>query len=149
MRFGLADPRNYDSIELACNLSWLKALYEPSINGLSSRSEITWNGAVRARERLVESGVGAIVAGSPPPDGAFDSVEQVGRVWIVWLAAKPWADSHSESAGSSHRVKMGKPIFWSMLRPQLRSLCARQWVRDGRRGLTANLSKFRGNHPLF
>ena len=98
MRFGLADVRNYDSVELASNLLWLKELYEPTRGGRSSRGEITWNGVIRARDRLVESGVGAVVAASPPPEGTFDRVEQVGRVWIGWLAAKPWADSQPARA---------------------------------------------------
>ncbi|MGC8641144.1 MAG: hypothetical protein ACP5XB_14860, partial [Isosphaeraceae bacterium] len=54
MRFGLADPRNYDSIELASSLKWLEPLYEPGPEALSSRREITWEGVHRARERLEE-----------------------------------------------------------------------------------------------
>ncbi len=69
-----------------------------SAGGLSSRGEITWNRVIAARARLIESGVGAIVGSSPPPDGVFDRVEQVGRVWIAWLAGKPWADSDSARA---------------------------------------------------
>ena len=37
--------------------------------------------------------MGAVVAGSPPPEGTFERVEQVGRVWVAWLDGKPWADS--------------------------------------------------------
>jgi Bacterial membrane protein YfhO len=98
MRFGLSDVRNYDSVELASSLSWFKSLYEPISGSLSSRSEITWNGVIRARDRLIESGVGAIVASSPPPQGVFERVERVDRVWISWLAGKPWADSNSARA---------------------------------------------------
>jgi Bacterial membrane protein YfhO len=97
MRFGLADPRNYDSVELASNLAWFKPLYDPA-GGLSSRGEITWDRVIACRARLIESGVGAIVGSSPPPDGVFDRVEQVGRVWIGWLAGKPWVDSDSAHA---------------------------------------------------
>ena len=98
MRFGLCDMRNYDSVELASSLSWFKSLYEPIRGSLSSRSEITWSRVIGARDRLIESGVGAIIAGSPPPRGTFERVEQVGRVWIGWLAGKPWADSDSARA---------------------------------------------------
>ena len=72
-------------------------------------------GVIAARARLIESGVGAIVGGSPPPDGVFDRVEQVGRVWIGWLAAKPWADSRVGSR-PIHRgqMTMAGPAFWSM-----------------------------------
>ena len=94
MRFGLADARNYDSIELASSQVWFGPLYEPTRSARSSRSQITWNGVISARDRLLESGVGAIVASTPPPAGApFDRVERLGRVWIAWQRAKPWVDS--------------------------------------------------------
>jgi hypothetical protein len=96
MRFGLSDVRNYDSVELARSLAWFAPLYGESAGpSLSSRSEITWEGVVRARERLLESSVGAIVAAVPPPAGVFECVERVGRVWIAWTRGKPWADSDS------------------------------------------------------
>ena len=98
MRFGLSDVRNYDSVELTSSLSWFKSLYKKVHGSLSSRSEITWQGAIAARDRLIESGVGAIVGCSPPPVGTFDRVERVGGVWIGWLAGKPWADSDSAHA---------------------------------------------------
>ena len=99
MRFGLADVRNYDSVELASSLSWFKPLYDPTLR----RSVEPRRNHLERRDRrraigLIESGVGAIVAASPPPEGAFDRVEQVGRVWIGWLAGKPWADSDSARA---------------------------------------------------
>jgi hypothetical protein len=94
MRFGLADARNYDSVELARQLAWLAPLYPRSSSPPSSRSAITWDGVIRARGRLVESGVGAIVAPIRPPAN-FESVEQVDRVWIAWLEARPWVESGS------------------------------------------------------
>jgi hypothetical protein len=97
MRFGLADVRNYDSVELASSLAWFKPLYNPA-GGLSSRGEITWARAGGARARLIASGVGAVVGNSPPPAGAFDRVEKVGRVWIGWLAGNPWVDSDRAQA---------------------------------------------------
>jgi len=98
MRFGLSDPRNYDSVELARSLSWLVPLYGPGESALTSRREVDWSGVARARDRLRESGVGAIVASTPPPTGEFARTERVGRAWIAWLEAKPWADSAAPEA---------------------------------------------------
>lgn len=36
MRFGLSDPRNYDSVELASSLSWFDSIYDHSESGRSS-----------------------------------------------------------------------------------------------------------------
>src|SRR5262249_5067008 len=85
----------YDSVELASSLAWFAPLYEPGESARSSRSAITWDGVIRARERLIDSGVCAIVGAVPPPSDEFKRVEQVGRVWIAWLVAKAWADSES------------------------------------------------------
>jgi hypothetical protein len=96
MRFGLSDVRNYDSVELARSLAWLAPLYgELAGAPCSSRSEITWERVVQARDLLRESGVGAIVAASPPPEQTFERVERVGRVWVAWTRGKPWVDSDS------------------------------------------------------
>lgn len=88
MRYGLADVRNYDSVELSRNLAWFEPLYEPepgrSIH--TSRRTITWQGVKRALPRLRLANVTAVVGASPPPDGLFERVEQVGAVWIVRLA---------------------------------------------------------------
>jgi hypothetical protein len=92
MRFGLCDPRNYDSIELARSLSWLVPLYEPTGSAVSSRSEVNWSGVMRASERLRKSSIGAIVASTPPPTGEFARFERVDRAWIAWLDAERWAD---------------------------------------------------------
>jgi hypothetical protein len=98
MRFGQSDVRNYDSVELARSLSWLAPLYRPSTSSVTSRSEIDWSGVVRARDRLRESGLGAIVASTPPPSGEFARIERIGCAWIAWLEARPWADSTSPLA---------------------------------------------------
>jgi hypothetical protein len=107
MRFGLADARNYDSVELASSLAWFRPLYD-SAGGLTSRGEVNWARASAAQGLLIESGVGAIVGGSPPPKGTFDRVEQVGRVWIAWLGGKPWATSECPSARLSTRKENGR-----------------------------------------
>ena len=95
MRFGLDDPRNYDSVELASSLAWFAPLYEPNETSRSSRGVITWRGVMAARDRLRESGVCAVVASVAPPETMFDQVERVGRVWIAWLNAEPWASFRS------------------------------------------------------
>jgi hypothetical protein len=100
MRFGLSDPRNYDSVEVARSLNWFAQMYEDegTSQTTTSRSTLTWAGVIRARDRLADSCVGAIVAARPPPDGEFAHVEKVGDVWIAWLDAKPWVDSQSGRA---------------------------------------------------
>jgi hypothetical protein len=97
MRFGLSDPRNYDSVELAGSLAWFDPIYEAAGPARTSRSSVTWESAIRGLDRLCDSGVGAIVAATPPPAGAFDRVEKSGRVWIAWLDAKPWAEAGSKA----------------------------------------------------
>jgi hypothetical protein len=93
MRYGLADPRNYDSVELARSLAWFDPLYEPSTAARTSRRDVTWSTAIRALERLRDASVAALVAASPPPARVFDRVERVGQVWVAWLDAKPWAEA--------------------------------------------------------
>jgi hypothetical protein len=99
MRYGLSDARNYDSIELDRSLAWFAPLYDDTSGSPTSRSTITWTGAIRSRDRLAESGVGAIVSAVPPPEGEFTNVERVGEVWIAWLDASSWADSGSGQVG--------------------------------------------------
>ena len=55
-----------------------------------SRAEARSHGT-RAREPdlLRESGVYAVVAAAPPPEGSFARLEQVGRVWVAWLDGLP------------------------------------------------------------
>ena len=41
--------------------------------------------AIAARDRLLRVGRRRDRRGTPPPAGAFERVEQVGRAWIAWL----------------------------------------------------------------
>jgi Bacterial membrane protein YfhO len=112
MRFGLADVRNYDSVELARSLDWFEPLYEPNGSPPSSRGAVTWESVVRAADRLRESGVSAIVAAQPPPPGSpFARIEQVGQVWIACMDGKPWADSES----STTRLDVERGDGWARL----------------------------------
>ncbi len=92
-RFALDDPRNYDSIELARSLRWFEPLFKPSDEPLSSRRSITWAGVRRARKRLEESCVAAVIATTAPPADWFPKVERVGQVFIAWLTPRAWAES--------------------------------------------------------
>jgi hypothetical protein len=111
MRFGLSDVRNYDSVELASSLEWLGPLYAPANEPRSSRSAITWETAAAARERLVCSGVDAIVAAAPPPSAAFHHFERAGSVWIAWLGAQAWATAESPRT----RVEYLRDHGWARL----------------------------------
>lgn len=95
MRFGIGDPRNYDSIELETALSWLDPIYMPAAVARTSRSDLTWSSALGRIDRLRESCVGAVVGATPPPAGAFARVEKIGRAWIGWLEPAPWAEAAS------------------------------------------------------
>ncbi len=106
MRFGLADARDYDSIELERAVTFFDRLYEPGSSAAPSRREITWAGAARARETLEQAGVAAVVWSSRPP-GAFARVEQVGRVWIAWLDARPYATLGSGRAPAKVEIDDG------------------------------------------
>jgi hypothetical protein len=92
MRCGLSDVRNYDSVELENSVAWLDPIFVPSSAARTSRRDVTWASAIRQLDRLRESCVGAIVGATPPPVGAFDRIEQVGRVWIAWIEPRPWAE---------------------------------------------------------
>ncbi|WP_165071742.1 YfhO family protein [Paludisphaera rhizosphaerae] len=86
MRFGLADPRNYDSVEMARNLDYFEPLYEETDEARSSRRTVSWRTVARALPKLREAAVGAIVAASPPPDPSlFNRVEKIGAAWVAWL----------------------------------------------------------------
>jgi Bacterial membrane protein YfhO len=98
MRHGLADVRNYDSVELARSLDWFAPLYSPGPEASTSRREITWDGVIRARDRLREATVRAVVGPTPPPAGAFDRVDRVGSVWVARLDGRPWATSETGQA---------------------------------------------------
>ena len=89
MRYGLADARNYDSVELTHNLDWFEPLYEPGGDARTSRRTTTWAGVLRARDRLREAGVGAVVAATPPPAIPGLRAERLGPVWVARLDAEP------------------------------------------------------------
>ncbi|WP_337173763.1 hypothetical protein [Paludisphaera sp.] len=90
MRFGLADARNYDSIELTRSLDYFEPLYEATDEARSSRRTISWATVARALPRLREAAVGAVVAATPPPDPSqFAAVERVGDAWIALLDSPP------------------------------------------------------------
>jgi hypothetical protein len=84
MRYGLADVRNYDAIELGGMAEWLAPLFDGDGEGeaRSSRRAISWAGVGRARDRLRACGVSAVVGASPPPGGFFDRVVRIGEVWV-------------------------------------------------------------------
>lgn len=89
MRYGLNDVRNYDSVELARSLDWFAPLYDhASANNRSSRGDVTWVSVARARDRLRESSVAAVVGASAPPAGLADRVDRVGQVWVARFAAE-------------------------------------------------------------
>jgi hypothetical protein len=95
MRYGLADARNYDSVELARSLAWFAPLYDPRAEARTSRRTITWERVAAARDRLRAASVEAIVAAEAPPEGAFERVDRVGGVWVARLGAAPWATLRS------------------------------------------------------
>jgi hypothetical protein len=96
MRYGLADLRNYDAIELAGMADWLAPLFDGPGEGeaRSSRRAISWAGVGRASGRLRACGVSAVVGASPPPGGLFDRVARIGEVWV----------GHWDSPGPAARV---------------------------------------------
>jgi hypothetical protein len=104
MRYGLADVRNYDSIELTRSLDWFAPLYaadpgpEARLAARTSRRTITWDGVLRARDRLREAGVRAIVAATPPPPGCFVRVDRAGAVWIARLDGPPLVETATTGA---------------------------------------------------
>jgi hypothetical protein len=93
MRYGLADVRNYDSVELAASVDSFAALYPPGERERTSRRAVTWEGVIRARDRLREAGVTAIIGASPPPAGIFPSVERIGSVWVARTGPGPFVRS--------------------------------------------------------
>lgn len=88
MRYGLADARNYDSVETTRNLAWLQPIYDPTVAARTSRREITWERLDQARDRLRISGVRAVIGPTPPPP-SFAAAEPRGAVWVAWLDADP------------------------------------------------------------
>jgi hypothetical protein len=89
MRYGLSDPRNYDSVELSRNLDWFAPLYDPKVREQTSRREITWVRVIENRQRLREASIKAVVGPTAPPASGFDRVEKVGEVWVAWLDSAP------------------------------------------------------------
>lgn len=111
MRFGLADPRNYDSIELSRNLDWFEPLYEPTDEARSSRRMVTWETVKRALPRLEQGAVGAVVAATPPPEPElFERVERVGEAWVAWLKSSNWV----EVVGAPAAVEASRPSAGSI-----------------------------------
>jgi hypothetical protein len=66
---------------------------------------------IRAKARLIEAGVAAVVAATPPPASAFDQVERVGHVWVARLDARPWAASRTGQAQVSRRREPGRILL--------------------------------------
>jgi Bacterial membrane protein YfhO len=64
------------------------------------------------QELLRKSGVCAVVAAAPPPQGAFAHVEQIGMVWLVWLPTLPWAQVQSRDS----RLTVGRADGWALIR---------------------------------
>ena len=88
MRYGLADARNYDSVETARNLDWFRPIYDPTVPAQTSRREISWDRVDRSRDRLRVAGVRVVVGPTPPPP-SFAAVERWGTTWAAWLDADP------------------------------------------------------------
>lgn len=95
MRYGLSDPRNYDSVELERSLHWFAPLYETGEAARTSRRGITWSGVSRAREQLREACVAAAVGARPPPAGLTSNAERCGQAWIAWLDTAEWVEAAS------------------------------------------------------
>jgi hypothetical protein len=108
MRYGLADPRNYDSVELSRNADWFEPLYEPGGKGRTSRRTVTWAGVLRARDRLREAGVSVVVAASAPPAGLVAAVERVGAVWLARLDTEPIVSAGPGAEVTSADVDHGR-----------------------------------------
>ena len=90
MRYGLADVRNYDSVEMLANFEAFETLYEPA-SSRTSRREVTWQGVERGLEALKAAGVTAVVGATEPPAALFERVDRVGGVWVgrIQKPAKP------------------------------------------------------------
>jgi Bacterial membrane protein YfhO len=109
MRYGLADVRNYDSVELERSLDWFAPLYEDDAtrSARTSRRMITWSGVLRSLDRLREARVLAIVAATPPPPESFKRVDHVGNVWVARLPRAAFATSESSQAQSFVKQEPG------------------------------------------
>jgi hypothetical protein len=105
LRYGLADIRNYDSIEMSNNLEMFSRLYEPG-RSRTSRRTILWQGVARAERVLRAAGVRAVVGATRPPEGLFDRVDTAGAVWIG-----RWNDAGGEyfRGGGNGRIVLRLP----------------------------------------
>jgi hypothetical protein len=91
MRYGLADCRNYDSVELASSLRALDGLFESDdARGMrTSRGRVSWEGVISALDRWRTMGVNAVVSRQPPPAGTFLESRRIGSAWVTLLGATP------------------------------------------------------------
>jgi hypothetical protein len=149
MRYGLADARNYDSVELARSLAFFAPLYEPGGGGKTSRREITWRGAVRARERLEAAGVQAIVGASPPPPGAFERVERVGPVWVARLNASTLARTLSGSRADLLRNDYGEIQIYVRTNSQDRIVVAQTFHPGWRAEVNGRVQAVKPHRGVF
>jgi hypothetical protein len=149
MRFGLADARNYDSVELARSLEWFAPLYAHDARPLSSRGTVTWETVERAQGLLRESGVSAIVAAEPPPPSLLAPIERVGPVWIARIDGQPWADSES----SATRLEIKRGDGWARLdvdapRPD-RLVIRETWDPGWRASIDGSPSEIHAKNGVF
>ncbi len=107
MRYGLADARNYDSVEVARSLDWLAPLYDPAVAARTSRREISWARVAASRDRLREAGVRAVVAATPPPSG-LGRAEAVGPAWVLWLDAEPLIEPSGAGSEVAAKAEPGR-----------------------------------------
>ena len=108
MRYGLADARNYDSVELSRSLDWLAPLYDPEVREKTSRREISWARVLQAREPLRQAAVRAVVSPTPPPASGFERSEKVGSVWVAWLEARPIVEIVGDGSLDASRAIHGR-----------------------------------------
>lgn len=94
-RYGLADIRNYDSVELTASLERFASLFEYG-GARTSRRTVTWDGVVRARKELEAANVAAVVGATPPPIGIFSRVDRIGAVWVARLQPRDHLSYMSE-----------------------------------------------------
>ena len=108
-------------------------------------------GVIGARDRLLESGVGAIVAASPPPDGDFRS-RRAGRARLDRLAGAasrgPTAESPRTPARAVRATTAGPVILSRCPGGRSARWCGRPGTRDGRRCSTANPSQSSQNRAF-